>query len=82
MPSWLTKPSTDCTRCNSGSSAERDCGYRAMISFVRARVISSNTGETGDGSSVTASHTTSSGATSGRFASGMPPGRVIDPRPP
>ncbi|OLT01863.1 hypothetical protein BJF90_30405 [Pseudonocardia sp. CNS-004] len=61
MPSWLTCPSTDCTRCSSGSSADRDCGYWAMISFVRWRVSSSNFSTTGPASSTTGSNTTSSG---------------------
>src|SRR5664279_1037842 len=43
MPGCETKPSTDCTRCSNGSSAERATGYRAMISSARAWVRSSNT---------------------------------------
>ncbi|MNW59598.1 hypothetical protein D3C74_375240 [compost metagenome] len=45
MPSRETYPSSDCTRCSMGSSAERFCGYRAMIAAVscarRAYVASS-----------------------------------------
>ena len=81
MPSWLTWPSTDCTRCSSGSSAERDCGYLAMISFARVYVTSSNTPPT-IGWSAGPSQTTSSGAADGPMDSGMPSGSVIGRSPP
>ena len=48
MPGWETKPSTDCTRCSSGSSADRDSGYLAMISSARACVRSSKTTSRGE----------------------------------
>ena len=77
MPSWLTYPSTDCTRCSSGSSADRDCRYRAMISAVRRRVASSKTGVSGDCSAATGSHSTSPGTYPPPTASGCPSGVVI-----
>src|SRR3712207_5616841 len=75
MPSWLTYPSTDCTRCSSGSSEDRGCGYRAMISMVRCRVRSSKTGVSGDWSWTAGSHSTPAPRSPYPFAPG-PSGRA------
>ncbi len=40
MPSGVTRPSTDCTRCSIGSSADRPTGYRAASARISAIVVS------------------------------------------
>ena len=47
MPSSETYPSSDCTRCSSGSSADRARGYRPMISAASARSRASASSPTG-----------------------------------
>src|SRR5829696_4409032 len=40
MPAGVTRPSTLCTRCSIGSSADLACGYRAAICRISSRVSS------------------------------------------